>query len=242
MYSQLAFERGLGHLRLLSIKSEGLAHNSYYLSDDGEAAVIDPKRDCKIYTRIAEKECTQIKYILETHRNEDFVAGSLELQNMTEAEIGHGAGLPFQYGEHRFSDCDEINVGSIKIKVFSTPGHTDESVSYAAYTSEDRKNAASVFTGDTLFVGSVGRTDLYGKKAQQKQATKLYQSIKEKLLSLGDHVIVYPAHGAGSLCGGKIGTMETSTLGYEKKNNPYLALNEESFLRRIRDEIFVVPK
>ncbi len=229
-------------MRLLSIKSEGLAHNSYYLSDDGEAVVIDPRRDSKIYTRIAEKECTQIKHILETHRNEDYVVGSLELQNMTEAEIGHGAGLPFQYGEHRIGDCDEISVGSIKIKVLSTPGHTNESVCYAAYTQGDRQNAAFVFTGDTLFVGSVGRTDLCGKKTQQKQATKLFQSIKEKLLPLGDHVIIYPAHGAGSLCGGKIGAMETSTLGYEKKTNPYLALDEEAFLRRTRDEIFVVPK
>ena len=98
-------------MRLRILKSEGLAHNSYYLSDEEEAVVIDPRRDCEIYTQLAEKECAQIKYILETHRNEDYVVGSLELQNMTEAEIGHSKALPFKYGEHNLADGDSLNCG-----------------------------------------------------------------------------------------------------------------------------------
>jgi hydroxyacylglutathione hydrolase len=229
-------------LKLSTVKSEGLAHNSYYLSDEDEAAVIDPRRDCRIYTRLAEKECAKIKYILETHRNEDYVVGSLELQNMTEAEIGHGKGLPFKYGEHRFSDGDEVNVGSVKIKVLSTPGHTDESVCYVVYGTSNSETASLVFTGDTLFVGSIGRTDLYGRNRQPKQAAKLYQSITEKLLPLGEAVLIYPAHGSGSVCGGNIGSMDVSTLGLEKRTNPYLALDESVFLERSASEVLVVPK
>lgn len=228
-------------MKLATIKSEGLAHNSYYLSDEAEAVVIDPRRDCQIYKRIAEKECTKIRYILETHRNEDYVVGSLELQNLTDAEIGHSKVLPFKYGEHRFDDGDIINVGSLKIKVLHTPGHTDESVCYVVYRSKSPE-AIMVFTGDTLFVGSVGRTDLNGKKAQAKQAKKLHESIIEKLLPLGDHVVIYPAHGAGSICGGGIGAMEISTLGYEKKTNPYLNLDEEAFVQRAESEELIVPR
>lgn len=229
-------------MNIKTIKSEGLAHNSYYISDEGESAVIDPRRDCEVYMNIAEKDCAKIRYILETHRNEDYVSGSLELQNLTNAEIGHSNALPFKYGEHRFSDGDTLDVGSLRIKVLSTPGHTEESLSYAVYTSANPREAALVFTGDTLFVGSVGRTDIYGKKAQAKQAIKLRNSIREKLLPLGDHIIIYPGHGAGSVCGDNIGPMETSTLGYEKKTNPYLNLGEEAFVEQAESEELIVPR
>jgi len=172
----------------------------------------------------------------------NYVVGSLELQNMTNAEIGHSKALPFKYGEHNLGDGDTINVGTLRIKVLHTPGHTDESSCYAVYSSESPEEAAIVFTGDTLFVGSVGRTDLYGKKAQAKQAGKLYESINEKLLPLGDHVVIYPAHGAGSVCGGNIGSMEISTLGYERKTNPYLKLDEDAFVERAESEELIVPR
>ena len=229
-------------MKLVTIKSEGLAHNSYYLSDGGEAAVVDPRRDCTIYGRLAEKQCAEIKYILETHRNEDYVVGSLDLQSMTEAEIGHGRDLPFKYGEHRFDDGDSLSVGSLRITVLKTPGHTNESLCYVVYTSENPKEAALVFTGDTLFVGSVGRTDLFGRQTQPDQAAKLYTSINEKLLPLGDHVVIYPAHGSGSVCGGNIGSLETSTLGYEKMTNPYLSLDKGNFVKRSMSEVLVVPR
>jgi hydroxyacylglutathione hydrolase len=161
---------------------------------------------------------------------------------MTDAEIGHSKALPFKYGEHRFDDGDSIDVGSLKIKVLSTPGHTDESLCHIVYTSQDPKEAVAVFTGDTLFVGSVGRTDLYGKRLQPKQARKLFESIHEKLLTLGNHVVIYPAHGAGSVCGGNIGAMDSSTLGYEKKTNPYLKLDEEAFMKRAGSEELIVPR
>jgi hydroxyacylglutathione hydrolase len=227
-------------MKLKTIKSEGIAHNSYFLSDGNEAAVIDPRRDCQIYPRLAQQECAKIRYILETHRNEDYVIGSFELQNITDAEIGHSNVLPFKYGDHNLSDGETLSVGNLKIKILHTPGHTDESLCYAVFQG-DHREALLVFTGDTLFVGSVGRTDLYGKEAQPSQAQKLYTSIHEKLLPLGDHVIIYPAHGAGSVCGHGISDQDFSTLGYEKKTNPFLQLGTEAFVQLVMSEEMLVP-
>jgi hydroxyacylglutathione hydrolase len=228
-------------MKLQIVKSEGLAHNSYFLADQDEAVVVDPRRDCEIYLQLAKEGCVKIKCILETHRNEDYVIGSMELQNLTEAEIGHSSALPFKYGEHNLGDHDTLNVGSIKIKAVYTPGHTDESLCYAVYPSQSAE-ASLVFTGDTLFAGSVGRTDLYGKSAQTTQAEKIYLSLHEKVLPLGDYVMVYPAHGAGSVCGHGISGMEPTTLGYEKKTNPYLQLGKEEFTQKVLSEEFVVPR
>ena len=224
-------------MKLKVIKSEGIAHNSYFLSSGDETVVVDPRRDCEIYTQQAKEECAKIRYILETHRNEDYVIGSLELQNMTEAEITHSNGLPFKYGEHNLSDGDTLNVGSLKIRTLYTPGHTNESVCYVVYQGSE---PILVFTGDTLFAGSVGRTDLYGKTAQPTQAEKLHASLQEKLLPLGDSVLVYPAHGTGSVCGRGISGQEPTTIGYEKKNNPYLKLRKEDFVvKQLSEELFV---
>lgn len=228
-------------MEIKTIKSEGLAHNSYYITSGNEAAVIDPRRDCEIYTQLAKEDCAKIKYILETHRNEDFVVGSLELQNMTEAEIGHSNALPFKYGEYKLSDGDTLHVGNVKLKALYTSGHTNESLSYLIYPSGSNE-ATGVFTGDTLFAGSVGRTDLYGKPAHAAQAEKLFSSLHEKLLLLGDHVLVYPAHGSGSVCGHGISGMEPTTIGYEKKTNPYLRLDKEEFIKKVTAEELVVPR
>jgi hydroxyacylglutathione hydrolase len=178
---------------------------------------------------------------LETHRNEDYIVGSLELQSMTEAEIAHSKALSFKYGEHSLVDGDILNVGNAKIKALTTPGHTNESLSYVINTSENVE-AFMVFTGDTLFAGSVGRTDLYGKAMQLTQAEKLYTSLHEKLLPLGGHVLVYPAHGAGSVCGHGISGQEPTTIGFEKKTNHYLKLSNEEFIRKIIGEDLVVPR
>src|SRR4030066_281955 len=167
-------------MKLETVKSEGLAHRSYFLSDDEEAVVVDPRRDCQIYKHQAENACVKIKYILETHRNEDYVTGSLELQNMTEAEIGHSKALAFKYGEHCLSDDDSLKVGSLKIKVLLTPGHTKRSLCYVVYASGSEKEALMVLWGAPLFPGSDGRTDLYGRKLQLKQASELYVSLREK--------------------------------------------------------------
>ena len=228
-------------MKLKRIKSEGIAHNSYLLADGNEAVIIDPRRDCQIYVNLAQKECAKIKYILETHRNEDYVIGSLELQNITDAEICHGDALHFKYGEQNLRDGDTLKVGSLSIKALHTPGHTNESLCYTVYR-DDHHKALMVFTGDTLFVGSVGRTDLYGKEAHPTQAKKLYASLHEKLLLLGDQAIIYPGHGAGSVCGNGISDQDFSTVGYEKKNNPLLQLDKDAFIQRaVSDEMLVPP-
>jgi hydroxyacylglutathione hydrolase len=160
---------------------------------------------------------------------------------MTEAEIGHSKELPFKYGENFFSEGDILSFGSMKIKAIYTAGHTNESMCYFVYPSGN-DTPQMVFTGDTLFAGSVGRTDLYGKSSQTVQAEKLYFSLREKLLPLGDHVLVYPAHGAGSVCGHGISGMEPTTLGFEKKTNPYLQLSKEEFIKKLAAEELVVPR
>ncbi len=228
-------------MKLEIIKSEGLAHNSYYISDGKEAVVIDPRRDCEIYSKFAKKDCIKIKYILETHRNEDYMVGSLETQNLTEAEIAHSKELAFKYGEHNLTDGDTLTIGNVKIKTLYTPGHTNESLCYVVYPNENEA-PSMVFSGDALLAGSVGRTDLYGKTVQQTQAEKLYNSLHEKLLPLGDHVLVYPAHGAGSVCGHNINGQEPTTIGYEKRFNPYLQLSKYAFIQKAVDEELVVPR
>jgi hydroxyacylglutathione hydrolase len=226
-------------MKIEIVKSYGLAHNSYYFASRGEAAVIDPRRDCQIYTQLAADDCAKIKYILETHRNEDYVVGSVELKNLTGALIGHSEGLPFKYGDFAFGDGDTLDVGDAKICVFYTPGHTDDSVCYVVNVGGE---VQAVFTGDTLFAGSVGRTDLYGADSHRRQAGKLYRSLHDKVLPLGDHVLVYPAHGAGSVCGSGISGQEPTTVGYERETNPYLKLDKEGFIAKSLNTLLVVPR
>lgn len=222
------------------IKSKGLAHNSYFLADGEEALVVDPRRDCMVYTQLANRECAKIKYILETHRNEDYVIGSLELQKLTGAEIAHSKETPFKYGEHNLGDGETLNIGSLKLKALYTPGHTNDSMCYVVYDSLSN-DPLMAFTGDTLFAGDVGRTDLPGLDIWREQSEKLYYSLHEKLLLLGDHVIVYPAHGAGSICGHEISDQESSTIGYERKTNSILQLDKESFIEYMMKQKLLRP-
>jgi hydroxyacylglutathione hydrolase len=228
-------------MKLYTVKSEGLSHNSYMLVDGEEAAVIDPRRDCQIYLHIAKRNCAKIRLIFETHRNEDYVVGSKELQTLTTAEICHSNQLDFKYGEHSLEDGETLSVGNLKIKTIHTPGHTNESVCYAVSNLQKNPAPLMVFTGDTLFVGSIGRTDLQGKQEQPKQAQKLFMSLHEKLMPLGDGVVFFPGHGAGSVCGSGIGEQAFSTLGYEKKTNPYLMLDKEAFAQRAIAQELIVP-
>lgn len=213
------------------IKSEGLAHLSYFIGSGTEAVVIDPRRDASIYADIARNEGMKIKYILETHRNEDYVIGSLELQRMTGARIYHGRGVDFKYGEY-VDEGQGIRFASLGLRAMHTPGHTDESMSYVLADLEAGEEPVMVFTGDALFIGDVGRTDLYGPEEAPRMAANLYDSIFNKILPLGDEVILCPAHGAGSMCGGAIGSREHSTLGLERIQNPALRYTEkEEFIR-----------
>ncbi len=212
-----------------AIKSEIVSHISYIVGSKNEAAVIDPRRDCQVYSEIAMKWGSRIKYVFETHRNEDYVIGSLDISKTTGAAIFHGPGLDWGYGK-TIANAQEFSLGSLKIKALHTPGHSPESTSYVLSDSDSGNQAVTAFTGDTLFVGDVGRTDFLGPKMTPVMSQKLYESITLKLLPLGDGVIVCPAHGAGSVCGGKIREREISTIGIEKATNPMLKLSRDKFV------------
>ncbi len=211
------------------IKSEGLSQNSYFIGSQNEAIIIDPRRDCQIFLDLAQQQEMTIKAIFETHRNEDFVIGSIELAQRTGAKIYHGSKLDFKYGQP-LTDNQEFIFGKIKLIAIETPGHTDESMSYALADLELSPKPIMVFTGDTLFVGDVGRIDLYGPKEAPRLAEALYNSIFNKLLPLGDDVLIFPAHGAGSVCGGDISQREDSTIGIEKAFNPHLQKTKVEFI------------
>ena len=179
-----------------TVKSEIVSHLSYIIGNKNDAAVIDARRDCQVYLDIANKWGTKIKYIFETHRNEDYVTGSVELANLTGATIFHGHGLPWGFGK-TIQHSQEIQIGQLKIRALHTPGHSPESTSYVVHDLESGDEPVMVFTGDTLFVGDVGRTDFLGKEMTPVMAEKLYDSITNQLLPMGDSVIVCPGHGAG---------------------------------------------
>lgn len=207
------------------IKSEGIAHNSYLIGSQNDAAVIDPRRDCQIYIDLAQQKGLKIRHIFETHRNEDYVIGSIELNNSTGAEIYHGPGLEWKYG-NTLRDGQEFQIGNLRLTAIHTPGHTDESMSYALTDLSSGEATVMVFSGDALFVGDVGRTDLYGPEEAPRLASNLYDSIFNKILPLGDGVILCPAHGAGSVCGLNISDRDESTLGIERLQNPVLQLKK----------------
>ena len=212
------------------IKSEGIAHNSYLVGSESDAIVIDPRRDCQIYVELAQQHGLKIKHIFETHRNEDYVIGSIELNNLTGAEIYHGPGLEWKYG-NTLRDSQEFQVGSLRLTAIHTPGHTDESMSYAVADLSSGKATVMVFTGDALFVGDVGRTDLYGLEHAQRLASSLYDSIFNKLLPMGDGVILCPAHGAGSVCGLNIANRDESTIGIERVQSSLLQKSRDDFIK-----------
>lgn len=212
-------------------KAEGLAHNSYFIGSGSQAAVIDPRRDCYVYVDLARRHSLKIKSIFETHRNEDYVHGSWELSNMTGAEIYHGSGLEWKYGMTIHGGQD-FRIGGLRLTALQTPGHTDESISYVLTDLSNATASIMVFTGDALFVGDVGRTDLYGPDQAPRLATALYESIFGRILPLGDGTILCPAHGAGSVCGMNIANRDESTLGIERLQNPVLQMkNRDEFVR-----------
>ena len=225
---------------LQTVHAEGLNHLSYILGDNGKAAVIDPMRDCKVYVEIAKRHGARIEHIFETHRHEDFVVGSLELARRTKARIHHGDALPFKYGE-TVRENDQFDLGKLTLKIIETPGHTVESISILVMDKNFGKRPVAVFTGDTLFVGDTGRTDLDAAKAEE-MAGKLYYSIHKKLLPLGDQTIIYPAHGQGSVSGTDIASRKFSTIGYERLCNPALKKNRREFIRsKLEEEHYYAP-
>jgi hydroxyacylglutathione hydrolase len=219
-----------GTIFLEKIKSENLAHLSFIIGQGGQAAVIDPRRDCDVYVDIAHRNGARITHVFETHRNEDYVVGSRDLSRRTGAEIYHGKNLKFAYGTS-VSEGDRFTLGNIELSILETPGHTFESISIVMIDKSTGDRPIAVFTGDLLFIGSVGRTDFFPDRAQEVAGLQ-YDSIFQKILPLGDQVILYPAHGAGSVCGSGMADREFSTLGYERMFNPALQVSgREAFIK-----------
>ena len=220
-------------LKITTVRSKGLAHLSYIVTSEDEAIVVDPRRDAAIYDEMAKDQRVRITHIFETHRNEDYVIGSLELQSyVPEAKIGHSIRTKFGYGDVDITDGDQFKVGTMRITCLNTPGHTEDSICYILADETISNDPLVVFTGDTLFVNSVGRTDLVDLSRHEEMSNYLYESLHKKLLTLPDGVCVHPGHGAGSVCGGDIGEREFTTIGYERKHNPWLALDRTEFVER----------
>ncbi len=209
-----------------------LAHGSYLIGSGGEAAVIDPQRDVDQYIEEANKEGLSIKYIIETHLHADFVSGHRELAEKTGAAIVFGAKAGAAFTHIAAKDGDVFKVGTINLSILETPGHTPESICILAKDSAD-ENPAKLFSGDTLFIGDVGRPDLVGSKgfSDKEMAGLMYDSLHEKLLKLPDEVELFPAHGAGSLCGKHLSNERSSTIGQQKQFNYALKpMTKEAFI------------
>lgn len=195
-----------------------LSHASYYIGSGDEAAIIDPQRDVQQYIDEAAKHGQKIKCVIETHSHADFVSGHLELAAKTGAAIVYGQRANTQFPTLKVSDGDVLNVGSIELKFRETPGHTPEGITIIAKNGDEPLKA---FTGDTLFIGDVGRPDLVGSKGftAEQMGEMLFDSLHEKILTLPDETEIYPAHGAGSLCGKSLSKETWSTLGEQRRSN-----------------------
>ncbi len=221
-----------------------LAHASYYISSNGEAAVIDPQRDVTQYLDEAEANGDKIKYVIETHSHADFVSGHLELARRTGAKIIFGQRANTEFETLKVKDGDELPLGDINLKFLETPGHTPEGITILAMDTEDPTEPLKMFTGDTLFIGDVGRPDLIGSKGftAEQMASMLYDSLHEKILPLPDDTLVYPAHGAGSLCGKSLSSETFSTLGEQRRTNYALRpMSREEFIMVVASDQPEVP-
>ena len=215
-----------------------LSHASYLLGSEGVACVVDPQRDVSIYLDEAQAQGLKIQHIIETHLHADFVSGHVELAARTGAKIYLGAAADSPLPHEAVHDGDEIRFGRVILRFLETPGHTVESVSVVVTDLDRGDKPWAVLTGDTLFIGDVGRPDLSGDKTPQELAGMLYDSLHQKLVPLGDDVEVYPAHGAGSLCGKQMRPERQSTIGKERALNYALrASSKEEFVRLLTAEL-----
>ena len=220
-----------------------LAHASYLLGSAGEAVVVDPQRDVEIYLEAAQRQGLQIKHIFETHLHADFVSGHKELAARTGAKIYIGATARAKFEHVPLSDGMEVPFGRAKIKVFETPGHTLESICLVVTDEERSAQPWAVLTGDTLFIGDVGRPDLSPTHTPRELAGLLYDSLHDKLMKLPDEVVVYPAHGAGSLCGRNMRAERSSTIGTERLTNYALQIpNREEFIKQLTANLPTRPE
>jgi len=221
-----------------------LAQGAYYIESKGEVAIIDPLRETHPYIAMAEKNHATIKYIFETHFHADFVSGHVDLARKTGATIVYGPGAKTDYDIHEATDGEVFEVGDVKIKVLHTPGHTPESSTYLLIDEEGKEHA--IFSGDTLFIGDVGRPDLAVKSdlSQEDLAGMLFDSLRNKIMTLPDDVVVYPAHGAGSACGKNMSKETSDLLGNQKKVNYALRpdMSKEEFIKEVTTGILPPPQ
>ncbi|WP_266206072.1 MBL fold metallo-hydrolase [Pontibacter kalidii] len=220
-----------------------LAQGAYYIESKGEAAIIDPLREVKPYIEKAAKDGAKIKYVLETHFHADFVSGHVDLAKATGATIVFGPNAHPKFEAHLAEDGEELKVGEVTIRVLHTPGHTMESTTYLLLDENGREHA--IFSGDTLFIGDVGRPDLAVKSdlTEEQLAAHLYDSLRNKIMPLPDDVIVYPAHGAGSACGKNMSKETTDLLGNQKNTNYALRadMTREEFVKEVTEGLLPPP-
>ncbi|MGN7719415.1 MBL fold metallo-hydrolase [Chitinophaga sp. 22620] len=219
-----------------------LSEAAYYIESEGEAAIIDPLRDIEPYLELAHERNASIKYIFETHFHADFVSGHLDLAAATKAPIVYGPETVTSFPVHIAKDGEDFKIGKVTIKALHTPGHTMESTCYLLLDEKGEPNA--IFTGDTLFVGDVGRPDLFsGSLSKEELAGYLFESLKNKIKTLPDHVTVYPAHGPGSACGKNLGPNTYSTIGDEKRGNyALLAEDKADFIKQVTEGLAAPPQ
>lgn len=222
-----------------------LAQGAYFIESNGEAAVIDPLRETFPYLERAKERGVKITYIFETHFHADFVSGHLDLAKQTGASIIYGPSAETSFDKHTAVDGEEFKVGDITIRVIHTPGHTPESTTYLLIDEDGKEHA--IFTGDTLFIGDVGRPDLAQKATnltQEDLAGWLYDSLRNKIMTLPDDVIIYPAHGAGSSCGKNMSSQTWDTLGNQKRNNYALRadMSKSEFIEEVTDGLMAPPQ
>ncbi len=221
-----------------------LAQGAYYITSNGEAAIIDPLRETKPYIDRIERDNVKLKYIFETHFHADFVSGHLDLHKATNAPIIYGPNANPTFDATIAEDNQILELGNVKIKVLHTPGHTMESTCYLLIDENGKEH--SLFSGDTLFIGDVGRPDLAQKAAsmtQEQLAATLFHSLRDKVMTLPDNVIVYPAHGAGSACGKNMSKETVSTIGEQREKNYALRANmtEAEFIKEVTDGLLPPP-
>ncbi len=231
-------------MKIEQIYTGCLAQGAYYIESDGEVAIIDPLRETQQYVDKASNENAKIKYIFETHFHADFVSGHIDLAKKTGAKIIFGPGAETNYEIHSAKDNEEFKLGNIIIKVLHTPGHTLESSTFLLIDENGKEHA--IFSGDTLFLGDVGRPDLAIKSDLTKEdlAGMLYDSLRNKIIPLPDDVIVYPAHGAGSACGKNLSKETVGVLGEQKNTNYALKsdMTKEEFVKEVLDGIAPPPQ
>jgi hydroxyacylglutathione hydrolase len=220
-----------------------LAHASYILASEGEAVVVDPQRDVEMYLKAAEEHGATIRHVFETHLHADFVSGHRELAGRTGAKIYIGAEAGATFAHVPVQDGFELNVGKLSLRVLETPGHTPESICLVTTDHEKSSRPWAVLTGDTLFLGDVGRPDLSRKHTPPQLAAMLYDSLHDKVLKLPDDVLVYPAHGAGSLCGRNMRAERSSTIGTERLTNYALQFkSKEVFVAQLTSHLPARPE